>query len=164
MLVTKPNVKMKPSYLAHDESRIRQEIGELRSWKESELRTERQYLEHRKEHLDRPELGSCEHCRRRDQEGGKEGVEEEEEERVWEEGDEWSLNQLDVMAEVVDAAIDYKNQLITGSAYLYDQGALQADGSPPTHFLLKKLCALSPGLVLNSLFYPANGPSLENIF
>ena len=64
MFVTKPNVKMKPSYLAHDEFRIRKEIGELRSWKESELRSERQYLEHRKEHLDRPELSSCEHCRR----------------------------------------------------------------------------------------------------
>ena len=64
MLAIKPNFNVKPSYLAHDESRIRKEIGELRSWKESELRSERQYLEHRKEHLDRPGLSSCEHCRR----------------------------------------------------------------------------------------------------
>ena len=45
---------------------------------------------------------------------------------------------------MIDAAIDYKNQLLTGKAFLYDLER-QQEGDPPPHFLLTKLCSLSPG-------------------
>ena len=50
-----------PSYPPHDETRIRAEIEELREYKETELRAERQFLEHRKEHAVPESL--CPHCR-----------------------------------------------------------------------------------------------------
>ena len=50
-----------PSYLPHDEARIRTEVEELRQYKETDLRAERQFLEHRKEHIQFEPL--CQHCR-----------------------------------------------------------------------------------------------------
>ena len=77
-----------PSYLPHDEARIRNEVEELRQYKETDLRAERQFLEHRKEHIQFEPL--CQHCRDED------GVER----NPFSEEDEWMVNQLDVMAEV----------------------------------------------------------------
>ena len=113
----------KPSYLPFDEKRIRSEIEDLRGYKDDHLRSQRQFLEHKKEHS-QPE-SQCLHC----QLGGSES---------FTDRDEWTMNEIDVMTEVIDAAIDYKNQLLMGKAYLYDE---VNDG----HFLLQKLSALSPG-------------------
>jgi len=125
-----------PSYLPFDEKRIRSEIEELRQYKEDDLRSERQFLEHRKEHFQQFE-SQCQHCQMAALAAG--GGATSEQPRGFSDEDEWMLNELDVMAEVIDVAIDYKNQQLTGKTFLYDETF--AGG----HFLLKKLCSLSAG-------------------